>query len=87
MEHSCLAARCSSCKIRVIRGEVNHLQEDFVLTAAGREQGFVLSCNVKPRIELEFDLEDLRLKYDPFFTDKMKLRDDHAGYVQGVLLW
>ncbi len=59
LEHSCLNARCSSCKTRVLDGEVQNVQDELVLSAAEREQGYVLSCNVKPCTDLELDLEDL----------------------------
>ena len=59
LEHSCLTARCSSCKTRVINGEVTNVQDEFVLTSAERDGGFVLSCNAKPSSDLVLDLENL----------------------------
>lgn len=59
LEHSCLAARCRSCKAKVISGLTENRSDDFVLKAEERDQGFVLTCNATPKSDLELDIEDL----------------------------
>jgi CDP-4-dehydro-6-deoxyglucose reductase len=59
LEHSCLAARCSSCKVQVVEGQTINIQDENVLTAQEKEQGYVLSCNVKPRSDIKLNNVDL----------------------------
>ena len=59
LEHSCLAARCRSCAVRVISGETQNIETEVVLTEEERTQNYVLSCNAKPLSNLKLDIEDL----------------------------
>ncbi|WP_339916184.1 FAD-binding oxidoreductase [Yeosuana marina] len=59
LEHSCLNARCRSCKVKVLEGEVVNEQEEFVLSHDEIKDGFVLSCNAKPISNIKLDIEDL----------------------------
>jgi CDP-4-dehydro-6-deoxyglucose reductase len=59
LDHSCLTARCSSCKVKVTQGETQSLFNDNVLTDKERADGFILSCNCKPTSDLSIDAEDL----------------------------
>lgn len=59
LEHSCLSARCSSCKVQVISGQTVAMTEDSILSEKERGQGYVLSCNVKPTSDLTLNIEDL----------------------------
>ena len=59
LEYSCLNARCSSCRVKILEGEVENLQDEQVLTAEEKAAGYVLSCNVVPRSEVVLDVEDL----------------------------
>ncbi|TKD65101.1 FAD-binding oxidoreductase [Flavobacterium sp. ASW18X] len=59
LNHSCLNARCSSCKVKITSGNYVILQEESVLTKEEREQDFVLSCNTLAKSDLELDVEDL----------------------------
>ncbi|ULC59744.1 FAD-binding oxidoreductase [Flaviramulus sp. BrNp1-15] len=59
LEHSCLNARCRSCKVKVLEGEVVNEQEEFVLSKDEIKDGFVLSCNAKPISNIKLDIEDL----------------------------
>lgn len=59
LEHSCLNARCRSCKVKVLQGEVVREQEEFVLSDEEIKEGFVLSCNAKPISNIKLDIEDL----------------------------
>lgn len=69
LEHSCLNARCRSCKVRVISGETKDKIDDLVLTAEEKSQGYVLSCNAIPKSDLELDVEDLG--DIPFYDSKI----------------
>ncbi len=69
LEHSCLNARCRSCKVRVISGETVDKLDDLVLTAEEKSQGYVLSCNAIPKSDLELDVEDLG--NIPFYDSKI----------------
>ena len=59
LEYSCLNARCSSCRVKILEGEVENLQDEQVLSAEEKAAGYVLSCNVVPRSEVVLDVEDL----------------------------
>ncbi|WP_314269054.1 2Fe-2S iron-sulfur cluster-binding protein [Capnocytophaga sputigena] len=59
LEYSCLNARCSSCRVKILEGEVENLQDEQVLTTEEKAAGYVLSCNVVPRSEIVLDVEDL----------------------------
>lgn len=59
LEHSCLNARCRSCKVKISQGEVVNEQEEFVLSQDEIKDGFVLSCNAKPISNIKLDIEDL----------------------------
>jgi CDP-4-dehydro-6-deoxyglucose reductase len=69
LEHSCLYARCRSCKVKVISGITQDKLDDLVLTTDEKSQGFVLSCNTIPKSDLELDLEDLG--NIPFYDSKI----------------
>jgi len=62
LEYSCLNARCSSCRVKILEGEVENLQDEQVLSAEEKAAGYVLSCNVVPRSEIVLDVEDLAVK-------------------------
>ena len=59
LEHSCKTARCRSCLMRVEKGEIENIHQDNILSDIEKEQGYVLSCNVKPLSDLLLDVEDL----------------------------
>ena len=62
LEYSCFEARCRSCRVKVLEGEVENLQDENVLTAKEKAEGYVLSCNVVPRSDIVLDIEDLDIK-------------------------
>lgn len=75
LEHSCLAARCSSCKVQVVEGKTLNIQDENVLTAKEKEQGYVLSCNVKPRSNIKLNTVDLgEYKLSPSKTLPAKIQ-------------
>ena len=43
LEYSCFEARCRSCRVKVLEGEVENLQDEQVLTAEEKAAGYVLS--------------------------------------------
>ena len=54
---SCKGGVCATCKARVVEGEVE-MDLDHALTAAQREQGWVLTCQAHPlsaRVFVDFD--------------------------------
>jgi CDP-4-dehydro-6-deoxyglucose reductase len=59
LEHSCKTARCRSCLVRVEKGETENIHQDNILSDIEKEQGCVLSCNVKPLSDLMLDATDL----------------------------
>ena len=62
LEYSCFEARCRSCRVKILQGKVENLQDEKVLTAEEKAAGYVLSCNVVPRSEVILDVEDLAVK-------------------------
>jgi len=59
LEHSCLAARCRSCVVRVNKGNIKVKLDDIVLTSEEKSDNWVLSCNSIPTSDLHLDIEDL----------------------------
>ena len=53
LEHSCLTARCRSCKALITKGQVENIQDEFVLSREEKELGYTLSCNAKPCTDLD----------------------------------
>ena len=62
LEYSCFEARCRSCKVKVLEGELENLREEKVLSSEEKAAGYVLSCNVVPRSNIRLDVEDLGIK-------------------------
>ena len=62
LEYSCFEARCRSCRVKVLEGEVENLQDEQVLTTEEKAAGYVLSCNVIPRSDIKLAVEDLGVK-------------------------
>lgn len=59
LEHSCMSARCSSCKVKVLRGKYTKIQNENILTAEELNGGYILTCNTKPLSNMELDCENL----------------------------
>lgn len=59
LEHSCRTGRCSSCKTRLLDGQVRALLPDEGLSAQEREAGYVLSCACEALSDCSLDTEDL----------------------------
>ncbi len=54
--NSCNQGTCGTCKVRVVRGTVDHPPApDTVLSIAEQEQGFVLSCQTTPASDVVID--------------------------------
>ena len=56
--HGCKAGVCSTCKCRIIAGEVD-MVSNYALTAAEIEQGLILSCQSYPKtknVSIDYDL-------------------------------
>lgn len=54
--NSCNQGTCGTCKVRVVRGTVDHPPApDSVLSIAEQEQGFVLSCQTTPVSDVVID--------------------------------
>lgn len=59
LDHSCLNARCRSCVAKVLSGVTENVHDENVLSSNERNEGFVLTCNVRPQSDLVLDIEDL----------------------------
>ena len=59
LDHSCLSARCSACKVRVVNGDTKSVVDDSVLSSKERNEGYILSCNCKPLSDVIIDADDL----------------------------
>ena len=59
LDHSCLKGRCSSCKLKVTKGETQPLSGELGLSEQDKEEGYILSCVHRPTSELWIDAEDL----------------------------
>lgn len=59
LEHSCLAARCRSCIVKIKEGTVIDKDFDHILSPEDKESNYTLSCNAIPTSDLILDLEDL----------------------------
>jgi len=59
LDHSCLKGRCSSCKLKVTKGETQPLSAELSLSEQDKEEGYILSCVRTPSSELWIDAEDL----------------------------
>ncbi len=58
LEHSCLSARCESCRCEVVAGTVTHkddTEKQMEVTATGA----ILTCNSMPKSDLVLNIEDL----------------------------
>ena len=53
LPHSCTQGTCGTCKLRVLRGDVDHgASPEYTLTADERADGLALSCMACPRSDL-----------------------------------
>lgn len=59
LEHSCLAARCKSCKVKILLGKSSNVHDEFVLSPEEKLEGVVLSCNSIPESDMILEAEDL----------------------------
>ena len=59
LEHSCLAARCRSCALKVESGNTVDKLDDLVLSVEEKLDNWVLSCIAIPISDLVLDVEDL----------------------------
>ena len=42
LDHSCLSARCRSCVVKVVKGDTENIQEEFVLSENERNDNFCI---------------------------------------------
>ncbi|WP_162344215.1 FAD-binding oxidoreductase [Cyclobacterium salsum] len=59
LDHSCLSGRCSSCKVRVIKGETITDSDELPLSVIEKRENYILSCIRKPLSDLYLEAEDL----------------------------
>lgn len=58
MPNSCNQGTCGTCKLRVVRGDVDHRDSPAdTLTAAERAAGLALACQARPRSDLTLALD------------------------------
>lgn len=89
LEHSCLSARCRSCMVKVLEGNVENVQDEFVLSKEERTNGYVLSCNAKPISNIKLDIEDLGdviLSHPSVFASKIEVLQKITDDVIRVIL-
>ena len=65
--YSCLAARCKTCKVKVLHGSYVLKQPEGVLSEVERQDGYVLSCNTYPRSNIVLDVAPLEdfIRHEP----------------------
>lgn len=89
LEHSCLTARCSSCKVQVIEGDTINVQQESVLSQEERDKGYVLSCNVKPLTDVKLntvDLGDLNIPTSKTLPAKIQSIEQLTSSVLKIIL-
>ncbi len=59
LDYSCKVGKCSSCKLKVIKGSTLVNETEFNLSSKEMDEGFVLSCIRKPSSNLVLDAENL----------------------------
>ena len=69
LEHSCLNARCRSCIVKLVKGKSIDKNDDLILSAAEKNDNFVLSCNSIPISDLEIDVQEI--SQNDFFEKKI----------------
>lgn len=80
LDHSCLNARCSSCKVKVIKGNYEKIKNDLVLKE--NETDYILTCNTRPLSDMYLDTNDLpndfniKSKIFPVKIDSLKKIDN-----------
>lgn len=66
LKHACRKGGCSSCKCRLLDGDVEIEGSSFALTAREREEGFILACRGVAVTDCEIDIGDMQLSEDEF---------------------
>lgn len=76
LSHSCTQGTCGTCKVKVLRGTVDHgASPEYTLTDEERTQGLALACMARPRSEVV--IEPLGNAVDDV-TPRHALRDHHG---------
>ncbi|WP_374448625.1 2Fe-2S iron-sulfur cluster-binding protein [Stella sp.] len=55
---SCCSGTCGTCRVRLVAGGVNVTDQCWALSAADREDGYILACQSAPAtpvVELDYD--------------------------------
>lgn len=58
-QYSCKTGRCSSCKCKLISGEVNNYSDQIGLSDEDKKEGYILSCISYAIKNIEIQIEDL----------------------------
>lgn len=59
LEHSCLSARCRSCKAKVVKGTTKSVHDSNVLTESEKREGYILTCNSIPLSDIQLNIVDI----------------------------
>lgn len=89
LEHSCMKARCNSCKVKVLKGETINIQEENILTEKEIKELYILSCNARPLSNISLDIEDLGkviLYNSKTFPAKIKLIEKTTNNIIKIVL-
>lgn len=55
---SCEKAKCITCRIKILSGEFEIVEEESVLTEEEREKGYVLACNTIPKSNIRIQVDE-----------------------------
>lgn len=85
LEHSCLNARCRSCVVQVIEGQVKDRVEDCVISSEEKSKNITLSCNAVPLSDIVLDVQDLG--NIPFYEKKiLPAKIDHISKINNEII-
>lgn len=59
LPYSCKTGRCATCRVKVVSGKTAVMRQEFDLTDAERDDGWILGCCRAAVSDLEIDVEDL----------------------------
>ena len=63
IEHSCLTGRCGKCKLELIEGETELLNDEISLNEEEKKNGFILSCVRKSKTDLVLKAKNIIDQY------------------------
>jgi len=55
LDYLCTDGNCGTCKVKLLRGEIDYKREPDILWEGEREEGIVLLCQAMPKSDLEVE--------------------------------